>query len=173
MGGYVACNSCGKYGGRLRALISSATRAAADTERVALVGSKWPTCRRMGQRRIAEGWGQIAFPPARWSTRPQLMAEVHVAVCRKNAAGSHRGRSGAAWQPARRASRGDAAQQFRLPNADLWGPPSVISPPAEMRAIASRNSQRRIHRNPRRRSHDDNGKPNSVNAALIDFLSAL
>jgi 3-oxoadipate enol-lactonase len=134
MGGYIAFRFAAKYASRLRSLILCDTRAAADSPEAAANRLK------MAEQVLSEGAEVAAnamlpklFGPRTVADRPELPAATRRVIESTKPAAIAAAQRGMAARPDSTA----LLPQIRVPTLVVVGEDDVISPPAEMRAIAA------------------------------------
>jgi pimeloyl-ACP methyl ester carboxylesterase len=170
MGGYVAFQFWKQYAARLRGLILCDTRAAADSPEAArLRGQTADRLLREGPAVLIETMLPRLVAPATVRQRPEIVAGLGDVIVRGNAQGLAAALRGMARRPDFTQLLGAIA----CPTLLVVGSEDVISPPAEMAAIARAMPAARLveiagagHMSPLER-------PAELNAAVLQFLAGL
>jgi len=133
MGGYVAMAFCRNHADRLGALVLCDTRAAADAPAAA------QTRHETAQRVLAEGTEPLVeamipklFAPSTLDGRPETVERVKAMIRQADP----RGVAAALLGMAQRPDSTDVLRRLDRPTLMLVGEYDILSPPAEMRAIA-------------------------------------
>jgi len=170
MGGYVAWQFVRKHGHRLRALVACDTRATADTEearsgrlKMAENVAEW------GSGRVAEIMGPRLFAPATFQKKPEMVAAVRAVVERTPPAGIAAAQRGMAA----RSDATDLLPHVTVPTLVLVGEHDVISPVAEMKALAAAVPGAELVVIPRAGHMTTMEEPEVVNDALARFVDAV
>ena len=156
MGGYVAWQFIRKHAARLRGLIQCDTRAAADTEEAKAGRLKMAeNVAEWGSARVAEMMGPKLLAPRTFERKPDVVAAVRQVVERTSPAAIAAAQRGMAARP----DMTSFLPAIKVPTLIVVGAEDAISPPQEMKAMAAAIPNAEFVGNSRRRSHDDNGKP--------------
>jgi 3-oxoadipate enol-lactonase len=168
MGGYVAMAFCQRHAARLRAVAFCDTRAAADSPDAARNRHE------MARRVVAEGPGVLAegmiprlFADATLRQRPQLVETVRAMMLRSKPAGV----AAALLGMAERADSTAILARTEFPSLVLVGENDVISPVAEMRAMAEAIPRAQLVVIPNAGHLAPMEQPEAVNAAIMQFLA--
>ncbi len=171
MGGYVALSLVLRYPDRVRGLILSDTRAAADTPEAAQgrEDTARDVLRESSARRMIETMVPRLFSKLTREKQPQrveAMLAIMEGTSPKGIAGALRGM---AIRPDR---RGDL-KLIKVPTLVLVGEDDVISPPAEAREIAKSIANARLEIIPGAGHLAPYENPTPTNTAIIRFLEHL
>jgi 3-oxoadipate enol-lactonase len=170
MGGYVAWQFLRKHGERVRALVQCDTKAAADTDEARAGRLKMAeNVAEWGSGRVADMMGPKLFAPATFQEQPQVVAAVRGIVERTPPAGIAAAQRGMAVRPDVTAM----LPTIKVPALILVGEQDAISPPAEMRKIADAIPNAEYVVIPRAGHMTTMEEPQSVNAALADFVKGI
>lgn len=170
MGGYVAWQFVRKHPNRLRALILSDTRAAADSDeaRAARLTMAEHIDEWSGGR-VAEMMSPRLFAPKSLANRPDLVAELRRVVEQTPAAtiaAAQRGMAG-------RLDATPLLAAIHVPTLVIAGAHDVISPPREMQDMAAAIGHAQFVEIPDSGHMTTMENPAAVNAAVVEFLGAL
>jgi 3-oxoadipate enol-lactonase len=170
MGGYIAWQFWRRHAARLAALILCDTKSSADTAEAA--GAR----RQMAERVLKEGAAVAAeamlpkfFARSTVERQPALvesMRQAILATLPEAIAAAQRGM-------AQRADVTGWLKAIDVPALVLAGAEDVISPPAEMRAMAAAMPQARFVEVPEAGHMAPLEQPNAVNQAVREFLGSL
>ncbi|HBO43314.1 MAG TPA: alpha/beta hydrolase [Planctomycetaceae bacterium] len=133
MGGYVAMAFCRKHAARVGALVLCDTRAAADAPEAAQTRSE--TARRVlaeGTESLVEAMIPKLFAPNTFEDGPEAVERVKAMIRRADPRGVAAALLGMAQLP----DSTDVLSRLDRPTLMLVGEHDVLSPPAEMRAMA-------------------------------------
>ncbi|HEX2473872.1 MAG TPA: alpha/beta fold hydrolase [Lacipirellulaceae bacterium] len=170
MGGYVAWQLVRKYASRLRALVQCDTKAAADTEEARAVRLKMADqISEWGSARVAEMMGPRLLAKRSFEARPGVVAEVRRVVEATSPAAIACAQRGMASRP----DMTGLLPSIRVPTLVLVGHEDVISPPAEMRAIADAIPNAQFVEVPDAGHMTTMENPQAVNAALRAFMERI
>ena len=171
MGGYIALSLWARHPERVRALMLMDTRAAADSPEVAR--NREALARQVEEAGHAEAVVESMLPkffsPITRQNRAELMSPVQNAM--KHA--SARGVAGALRAMAGRPDRTADLARIHVPTLVLVGEDDVISPVAEMRALAEAIPNARLAVIPRAGHLAPLENPGAANAAILGFLNGL
>lgn len=167
MGGYIAWQFWKRYPHRLARLIQCDTRAIADTPETR------QTRRESSDRVMTEGTGFLAesmpekmFSSTSRQNRPDLIEETRQVICR----GSPMGISAALLGMAARPDVTEWLPRIQSPVLLIVGEEDVVSPPAEMQAIADAIPNARIEIIPHSGHLAPLENPQCVNRVIREFL---
>jgi len=167
MGGYVAFQFWQEFSSRLAALILCDTRANADSVQGAA------DRRAVADRVLREGPGALAegmlprlFSPATRETRPSLMDAARSTMLNN----PRQGIAAAARGMAERPDMTARLAEIRCPVLVVVGADDVISPPTEMRAMATAIPGSRVAEIPQAGHMAPMEQPDAVNHAILEFL---
>lgn len=167
MGGYVAFEFARRHRSRLGQLVLCDTRAVTDTPEQAAARLKLAeVVLTEGPRIVAETMLPRLFGPRTNEERPQLVDGIRNTML----ATSSRTIAAAQRMMASRPDSTSLLPQLDLPTLVLVGEHDVISPPAEMRALAAALPQGRFVEIPGVGHMAPLEAPDLVNAALQEFL---
>ncbi|HEY3391115.1 MAG TPA: alpha/beta fold hydrolase [Lacipirellulaceae bacterium] len=170
MGGYVAWQFARKHANRLRALVQCDTKAIADTDEARAVRLKMAEqISEWGSARVAEMMGPKLLAKRSFDAKPEVVAAVRRVVENTSPAAIAAAQRGMAARP----DVTSLLPSIRVPTLVLVGQEDAISPPAEMRYIASAipNSQFVEISGAGHMTTMEN--PQAVNAALGSFLEEI
>jgi 3-oxoadipate enol-lactonase len=170
MGGYIAWQFMRKHGDRVRALVLLDTRAAADTEEARVGRHKMAeNVDAWGSGRIAEMMGPKLFLPSTFEQKPHLVAAVRHVVEKTPPAAI----AGAALGMAERPDMTSFLPKIKVPTLVICGEGDAISPPAEMKSIATAIPGAQYVEIPNAGHMTTMENPEAVNEALLAFLKGV
>jgi len=170
MGGYVVFAFVRRHRERLRGLVLCDTRSAPDSPEAA--AARHETAEqvlREGPGSLVDGMPDKLLAPSTREQRP----EVAGALRRVIATSDPRGLAAAARGMAGRPDAGPVLPEIGCPTLVVVGHHDLISPPAEMRAIAAAIPNARLVEVPDAGHMAPMENPAAVNAALREFLALL
>jgi pimeloyl-ACP methyl ester carboxylesterase len=169
MGGYIAWQFWQKYAERLRALILCDTRSAADTPearrdrlRMADGIAEW------GARSVAAAMSTKLFSPLTHQHQPELVTQVRQTIATTDPRTIAAAQRGMAERPDMTAILGE----IKLPTLVVVGCDDLLSPPAEMQAIAEAIPGAQFVEVPEAGHLTPMENAPAVNAAIRRFLSS-
>ena len=170
MGGYIAFQFCRRHAERVRALILCDTRSAADTPDAA------DARRTLAERVLKEGPSPVVeamlervVGKTALSRQPELVEQIRNVMMQTDPRGIAAALGGMAERP----DMTDALAEIRCPTLVLVGSEDVISPPAEMRAMAGFIPESRFVEIPAAGHLAPCENPEAVNSAIAEFLAEL
>jgi 3-oxoadipate enol-lactonase len=170
MGGYIAWQFVRKYPGRLRALVLLDTRAAADSEEARAGRLKMAeNVAEWGSARVAEMMGPRLFSERAFQQRPEIIAAVRRVVENTSPAAIAAAQRGMAARP----DVTNLLPTIRVPTLVMVGDRDVISPPAEMQAIAAAIPHAQFVVIPHAGHMTTLENPAAANQALARFLDVV
>jgi len=167
MGGYIAFEFWFRHRERVAGLVLCDTRAAADTPEMAQ--HRQATAERVlqeGPAFLAEAMLPRLIGPATFHQQPELAQQLRQQIESANPAGV----AAAARGMAQRRDMQPALSQITCPSLVLVGSQDVISPPAEMRAMAEAIPKARFVEIPDAGHIAPLENPGLVTAAFLEFL---
>ena len=170
MGGYIGWQFVRKYASRLRALVLLDTRSIADTDEARAGRIKMAeNVAEWGSGRVAEMMGPKLAAPITFETKPQVITALRRVVVSTSPAAIAASQRGMAA----RSDMTSFLPQIDMPTLVIVGDQDVISPPAEMQAIAAAipNAEFVVIPNSGHMTTMEN--PEAVNAALSKFIEGL
>lgn len=171
MGGYVSLAFALKHPGRLKALILTDTRAAADTPEAARLREQTAQAVLRDGRTttVVETMIPRLFARSTLRGRPTLVSAMQEVMERTSPSGVAGALRGMACRPDRRGQLGEIA----APTLVVVGEEDVISPPEEARAIAEALPNGRLAVIPGAGHMAPYEDPEAFNAAVLAFLKDL
>ena len=170
MGGYVLWQFVRKFPDRVRAIVLCDTKAAADLDDVrASRLSVAEEVLRTGTGPIAESMLPKLLAPATLANHPGVANEVDAMICRTASKAIAAAQRGMARRPDVRAS----LPGIQVPALVLVGAEDAISPPQEMREIATALPQAEFVEVPAAGHMSPLENSEAVNDALVRFVSGL
>ena len=170
MGGYVALEFWRRHRRRLRALVLCDTRAAADAPEAVAIREQ--TAARLvdeGTAFLQETMLPRLLGPAVAAEQPRLVERLRRII----AAADPRGLAAASLGMARRADFTPLLPAIDCPTLLVVGREDVVSPPAEMAAMAAAIPGARLVEIPAAGHLSPMERPDKVNAAILAFLCEL
>jgi pimeloyl-ACP methyl ester carboxylesterase len=169
MGGYVAWQFVRKYSSRLRGLIQCDTRAAADTEEARAGRLKMAdNVAEWGSARVAEMMGPKLLAPRTFEQQPAVVAAVRQVVERTSPAAIAAAQRGMAARP----DVTDLLPAIKVPTLIVVGAEDAISPPTEMKSIATAIPNAQFVQIPESGHMTTMENPAAVNRAMTQFLAS-
>jgi pimeloyl-ACP methyl ester carboxylesterase len=170
MGGYIAWQFVRRYAVRLRGLIQCDTRAVADSDEARAGRLKMAeNVAEWGAARVAEMMGPKLLAPRTFETKTDVVAAVRQVVERTSPAAIAAAQRGMAARP----DVSSMLPDIHLPTLIVVGEHDAISPPAEMRAIATVIPNAEFAEIPDAGHMTTMENPAAVNAAFARFLSRI
>jgi len=170
MGGYIAWQFIGRYPERVRALVQLDTRAIADDEETRAGRLKMAhNVAEWGSGRVAEMMGPRLFSPRAFETKPGLVAAVRRVVEATSPATIAAAQRGMASRP----DVTGMLSSISVRTLVIVGDQDVISPPAEMEAIAQAIPNSEFVVIPNSGHMTTMEQPEIVNEALREFITSL
>ncbi len=170
MGGYIAWEFVRRHADRLRTLILCDTRAVPDTSEGAAGRLKLAEdVVRLGPELVANAMLPRLFAPKTTSRRPVWVDELRQTMLATNPEGI----AAASRGMAQRCDARPLLPSIRIPSLVLVGEHDVISPPAEMRDIASAIPHSEFQIIPDAGHMAPLEQPAQTNAAICRFLAAI
>lgn len=171
MGGYVALSIAARYPERLRALMLMDTKATADTPDAARVREDLAREVERGNsvQPVVQAMLPRLFAPGNRTRRADRLTRLGEQMMRTPALGVIGALRGLALRPDRTA---DLAR-ITCPTLALVGAEDAITPPADMKAIASKVPNARYVEVPEAGHLAPLENPTAVDAAILDFLKSL
>jgi pimeloyl-ACP methyl ester carboxylesterase len=170
MGGYIAWQFVRKYASRLRALALLDTRAIADTDEARAGRIKMAeNVAEWGSGRVAEMMGPKLSAPSTFETKPEVVATLRRVVEQTSPAAIAAAQRGLAARP----DVTSFLPQIQIPTLVIVGDQDVISPPAEMKAIADAIPGAEFVVIPNSGHMTTMENPEAVNQSLTAFIHAL
>jgi pimeloyl-ACP methyl ester carboxylesterase len=170
MGGYIAWQFARKYASRLRALVLLDARSLADTDdaragrlKMAESVAEW------GSGRVAEMMGPRLSAPSTFKTKPEIIAALRRVVENTAPAAIAAAQRGLAARP----DMTGFLPQIKVPTLVIVGDQDVISPPAEMQAIAAAIPNASFVVIPNSGHMTTMENPEAVNVALTRFIQGI
>lgn len=170
MGGYIAFQFCRKYADRLRALILCDTRAAADAPDAA--DARWTMANRVldeGPATLVESMLPRVLGETTQRQQPEVVEQVRRVMMNSDARGIAAALRGMAERPDMTAS----LAEIRCPTLALVGSEDILTPSAEMRAMAHAIPAARFVEIPAAGHLAPWENPAAVNVAMAEFLATL
>jgi pimeloyl-ACP methyl ester carboxylesterase len=170
MGGYIAWQFVRKHAARLRGLIQCDTRAAADSDEARAGRLKMAeNVADWGSARVAEMMGPKLLAPRTIETKPHIVAAIRGMVERTPPAAIAAAQRGMAARP----DMSNLLPRIQVPTLVIVGEHDAISPPEEMRAIATAIPDCQFAEIPDAGHMTTRENPAAVNEAIASFLTAV
>jgi 3-oxoadipate enol-lactonase len=170
MGGYIAWQFARKYATRLQALVLLDTRSIADTDEARAGRIKMAeNVAEWGSGRVAEMMGPKLVAPSAFEKKPAVVTALRRVVESTSPAAIAAAQRGLAARP----DMTSFLPQINVRTLFIVGDQDVISPPAEMQAIAGAIPNAEFIVIPNSGHMTTMEQPESVNEALTRFIVAL